>query len=87
MTGGYYFNSLNSVRYYFALALALFSMKYVLRGEYGKFILCVLLGALIHKSVLLVFPGIFTGKMAGKNKIKAVILCAGSRIRNQPHIV
>lgn len=56
MTGGYYFNSLNSVRYYFALALALFSMKYVLRGEYGKFILWVFCGALIHKSVLLVIP-------------------------------
>lgn len=56
LTGGYYFNSLNSVRYYFALAVALFSMKYVLRGEYGKFILWVLVGALIHKSVLLVIP-------------------------------
>lgn len=56
LTGGYYFNSLNSVRYYFALAAALFSMKYVLRGEYGKFVLCVLAGALIHKSVLLVIP-------------------------------
>ena len=27
LTGGYYFNSLNSVRYYLALAIALFSMK------------------------------------------------------------
>lgn len=56
MTGGYYFNSLNSVRYYFALALALFSMKYVLRGEYGKFILMIAAGAMFHKSVLLVIP-------------------------------
>nr|WP_321152602.1 EpsG family protein [uncultured Acetatifactor sp.] len=56
MTGGYYFNSLNSVRYYLALAMALFSMKYVLRGEYGKFILTILAGAMIHKSVLLVIP-------------------------------
>ncbi len=56
MTGGYYFNSLNSVRYYLALAMALFSMKYVLRGEYGKFFLVILGGAMFHKSVLLVIP-------------------------------
>lgn len=56
LAGGYYFNSLNSVRYYFALALALFSIKYVLRGEYGKFVLWILVGALIHKSVLLCIP-------------------------------
>ena len=36
--------------------MALFSMKYVLRGEYGKFILTILAGAMIHKSVLLVIP-------------------------------
>lgn len=56
MTGGFYFNSLNSVRYYLALAIALYSMKYVLRGEYGKFILWIVLGALFHKSILLVIP-------------------------------
>ena len=56
MTGGYYFNSLNSVRYYLALAMALFSMKYVIRGEYGKFVLVILAGAMFHKSVLLVIP-------------------------------
>lgn len=56
MTGGYYFNSLNSVRYYLALAIALFSMKYVLRGDYGKFILWILAGTMFHKSILLVIP-------------------------------
>lgn len=56
MTGGYYFNSLNSVRYYLALAIALYSMKYVLRGEYAKFLLWILAGAMFHKSILLVFP-------------------------------
>lgn len=56
MTGGYYFQSLNSVRYYLALAIALYSMKYVLRGEYGKFILWIVVGAAFHKSILLVIP-------------------------------
>ena len=31
LTQGFYFNSMNSVRYYFALALAMYAQKYVLR--------------------------------------------------------
>ncbi len=56
MTGGYYFNSLNSVRYYLALAIALYSMKYVLRGEYACFVLWIIAGGAFHKSVFLVIP-------------------------------
>lgn len=56
MTLSYYFQSLNTVRYYFAWAVAVFSMKYVLKGQYGKFILLILATATIHKSVLLVIP-------------------------------
>ncbi len=56
LAGGYYFSSMHSVRYYFALAIALFCAKYVIRGEYGKFVLWILLAATFHKSVLLVLP-------------------------------
>lgn len=78
LTGGYYFNSLNSVRYYFALALALFSVKYVLRGEYGKFILLCLGGALIHKSVLLVIPVYLLAKLLASVRLKPVFYAAGA---------
>lgn len=77
LTGGYYFNSFNSVRYYFALALALFSMKYVLRKEYGKFILCVLAGALIHKSILLVVPVYLAARFLAGIKLKRRYFCLG----------
>lgn len=70
LTGGYYFNSLNSVRYYFALALAVFSMKYVLRGEYGKFVLWILAGAFIHKSILLVIPVYLLARFLSAAKLK-----------------
>lgn len=56
LANGYYFNSLNSVRYYLALAIALYAAKYVLRGDYSKFILWVLAGAVFHKTILLVIP-------------------------------
>lgn len=70
MTGGYYFNSLNSVRYYLALAIALFSMKYVLRGEYGKFILVILAGTIFHKSILLVIPAYLAAKWLASVRLK-----------------
>lgn len=59
MTLSYYFQSLNTVRYYFAWAVAVFSMKYVMKGQYVKFLLWILPAATIHKSVLLVIPVYF----------------------------
>ncbi len=70
MTGGYYFHSLNSVRYYLALAMALFSMKYVLRGEYGKFVLWIVAGAMFHKSILLVIPVYLVAKLLASVRLK-----------------
>lgn len=56
MAFGYYFQSFNTVRYYLALAIALFSIPYVLRKEWVKFLLLVLVGATLHKSLLVVIP-------------------------------
>ncbi len=56
MAFGYYFQSFNTVRYYLALAIAVAAIPYVLRREWFKFILLVLLGAALHKSILVVLP-------------------------------
>ena len=56
ITLGIYFRSFNTVRYYFVLALTLFSLRYVVKKQYVKFILLILLAALFHKSVLVVIP-------------------------------
>ncbi|HJC22931.1 MAG TPA: EpsG family protein [Candidatus Eisenbergiella merdavium] len=53
---GLYFRTFNTVRYYFVLAVTLYSLRYVLKREYGKFILLILGAALFHKSVLVVIP-------------------------------
>ena len=70
LTGGYYFNSLNTVRYYLTLAISLYAMKYVLRREYGKFVLIVLAGALFHKSILLVIPVYLTAGFLARARLK-----------------
>lgn len=77
MTGGYYFNSLNTVRYYLALAIALYSMKYVLRGEYGKFILWVVAGTAFHKSILLVIPVYLVARWLAATRLKKWHYAAG----------
>ncbi|MBO4608272.1 MAG: EpsG family protein [Lachnospiraceae bacterium] len=56
MTAGYYFGSLNNVRYYLALSAAMYSIKYVLKKDYIKFIALIAFAALFHKSVLIVIP-------------------------------
>lgn len=56
MTLGYYFQTFSTIRYYFALALAFVSIPYVLNKQYIKFVIIVLLGATIHKSLLIVLP-------------------------------
>ena len=53
---GLYFRTFNTVRYYFVLAVTLYSLRYVLKGEWGKFLLLILFGATFHKSVLVVIP-------------------------------
>lgn len=77
MTGGYYFNSLNSIRYYLALAIALYSMIYVIRGEYGKFILWILAGSIFHKSVLLVIPVYLLARFLASEPLKKGHYVAG----------
>lgn len=66
MTLGYYFQTFNTVRYYLALAAALYSMKFVIRKQWIRFILLALLGSLFHKSILVVLPLFFLASLAWK---------------------
>ncbi len=66
MTLGYYFQTFSTVRYYLALAIALYSMKFVLRRQWGRFLVLVLLGATFHKSLLVVIPLYFLASLHWK---------------------
>lgn len=56
MSNGFYFMSFTNVRYYFAIAVCLYSLKYLFRKNYAKFVLWILFAAFFHKSVLLTIP-------------------------------
>ena len=53
MMFGYYFQSFNTMRYYFALSLSLLAMTCLLRRQYAGFAGLVLLAALFHKTALI----------------------------------
>lgn len=77
MTLGMYFRTFNTVRYYFVLALTLYSFRYIFRKEYGKFILLIVLAAFFHKSVLVVIPIYLVANMPWK-KWDMAVLAAGA---------
>ncbi len=66
MALGYYFQTFSTVRYYLALAVALYAMKFVLRGQWGRFIALILLGSTFHKSLLVVIPLYFLASLPWK---------------------
>ena len=67
MTLGYYFQTFSTVRYYLALAVALYSMKFVLRGQWGRFVVLVSLGGdFFTKSLLVVIPLYFLASLPWK---------------------
>ena len=69
MTGGYYFSSLNSVRYYLVLAMLMYATKYVLRKEYLKFVAWILVAACFHKSILVVIPFYLLARWLSETKV------------------
>ena len=66
MALGYYFQTFSTVRYYLALAIALYAMKFVLRGQWGRFAALILLGSAFHKSLLVVIPLYFLASLPWK---------------------
>ncbi len=73
MTLGYYFQTFSTVRYYLALAIALYSMKFVIRKQWVRFVLLVILGSFFHKSLLVVLPLYLLASVAWKRWQLALI--------------
>ena len=76
MTLGYYFQSFSTVRYYLALAIALYCMRLVIDRKWAQFILLVLLGTGFHKSILVILPLYFLASLSWKKWQLAAVLCA-----------
>lgn len=76
MTGGYYFSTMASVRYYFALAIGLYAAKYAIRREWGKLILALAITSLFHMSVWILLPIYWVATRAWKKWSIALLAIA-----------
>ncbi len=74
---GLYFQSLSTVRYYLALGMALYSIKYVIKKDWPRFLLLVLLGSLFHKSMLVVLVLYFLAQLKWSRRMYALLVAAG----------
>lgn len=77
MTLGIYFRTFNTVRYYFVLAVVLYSIRYVAQKKYMQFILMIVAAAFFHKSVLVVIPLYLIARFL-KKKWQYALIAAGS---------
>ncbi len=66
MTFGYYFQSFSTVRYYMALAIALYCMRLVNERKWISFAVLVLIGSGFHKSLLVILPLYFLASLVWK---------------------
>lgn len=56
MANGFYFMSFSTMRYYFAMAVCTYAMKFLFQHNYVMFVFWIVFAAFFHKSVLLVIP-------------------------------
>ena len=73
LANGYYYSSLNTIRYYLAFAMALWSMKFVLEKRHAEFILTIVLAAFMHKTVLIVIPVYYICRLKWKAWFMALV--------------
>lgn len=56
MANGFYFMSFSNMRYYLALAVAIYAMKYIFENKIPAFVMWICIASLFHKTILLVIP-------------------------------
>lgn len=77
MTLGLYFRTFTTVRYYFILAVALFSIRYVAQKKFMRFVVLIVAAAFFHKSVLIIIP-LYLIAFYLKKKWQYAVVFAGS---------
>lgn len=74
---GYYFCFMNGVRQMLSASILLFSIKYVKKRNFIKFLICVLCASSIHLSALIFLPVYYIYKMKWSNKkITIIVVCS-----------
>ncbi len=76
LSWGYYFFTFNTIRNYFALAMCLYSLKFLKEKKYTIFLILILLASTIHKSALVCIPiYLLANYDFTLNQLRFMILC------------
>lgn len=73
---GTYFDSFNGLRQYLAAAIVFWAFKFIIRGEFKKWIVAVCCAVLLHYTALIMIPFYFTRKLKFNIKRSLVIIAA-----------
>ncbi len=74
LTWGYYFFTFNTIRGYFAQAIALLALSYLNKKKYVGFAIMLLIAALFHKTALICVPAYLLSQMDFKNKQRYALI-------------
>lgn len=74
ITLGYYQGSFNGFRQYIAIAICIYSIRYIFNKNLFKYIIAILIGSLFHSSALVFIPIYFVNKIKISKKVYMIIL-------------
>lgn len=53
---GYYHSSFNGVRQHLAMAIGMFALRYILKKDFIKYLICIIIAMMFHKTALILLP-------------------------------
>ncbi len=74
IASGMFTTSMNGIRQYLAAAIVFFSTKYLLNGDFKKYVLIILLASTVHKSALVLLPIYFIVRREAWTKVTFILL-------------
>lgn len=74
IAAGMFTTSMNGIRQYLAAAIVFCATKYLLKGEFKKYALIILLASTIHKSALVLLPIYFVVRREAWTKVTFILL-------------
>lgn len=74
---GFFFDSLNTVRQFCAVAISLYSWQYIIAGNFKSFIKWLVIAMLLHLSSVVVIPAYFLTKYSIKKNFLSFLIISG----------
>jgi len=71
---GFYFSTFNGIRQWIAIAVFMYSFKYIKQKELLKYLICIIVASLFHITAILLLPAYFLFKLNIKDKYKIIII-------------